>query len=156
MPLPDELVAKLSAPGIDGAVVAVTDGGDRLTARVDEASALAVSLFELRLTTDRLAGASIDRVKRIAEKLTERVTYLLEPIQPIEADDEACVVQMRSTKPDQRSGAATYYEVLVKTGGAISLRRYEKPKGGLRREIAMNLTLEVIGRVAEDFLASVS
>ena len=156
MSLAQKLADKLDAPNIDGTVVSVAENGEQLTARVDTAGTLAVRLLELRLATDKLTGAPIAHVKQVAEKLTRQVTYLLEPIQPIESDAEACVVQMRSTKPEQSSGVATYYEVLVKTGGTISLHRYEKPRGGLRKEIAMNLTKEVVKRLADDFLGAVA
>lgn len=155
MGLADKLLQSLARPGIDGAVVHAADGGDRLVARVDQAGPLAVSCWELRLETDRLAGAPINRVKQVAEQVTRRVTYLLEPIQPIEADAEACVVQLRSTKPDDRGGVRSYYEVLVRTGGSVSLQRYESPRGQLRQAVAMNLTHEIVGRLAEDFLESV-
>ncbi|MEM1305096.1 MAG: hypothetical protein AAGG46_09370, partial [Planctomycetota bacterium] len=118
---------------------------------------LAASVWELSLATERLRGAPIERVRELADDLSGRVNYLLEPISPIESDVEACVVQMRSTEPD-RSGAGTpsYYEVLVKTGGSIALRRYEKPRGAMRKPLAMTLTKEVIRRLATDFLAAVA
>ena len=84
------------------------------------------------------------------------MTYLLEPIQPIESDAEACVVQLRSVKPDDRGGVRSYYEALVKTGGSISLQRFDSQKGALRRSVSMTLTKEIIGRLADDFVASVS
>lgn len=156
MSLPQKLSDKLDTPQIDGTVVSANEDGDKLRVRVDQAGALALSLFEVRLNTDKLTGAPMAHVKQVAEELTGKITYLLEPIQPIETDDEACVVQLRSTRPEQREGALTYYELLVKTGGSISLNRYEKSSGALRREVAMSLTKEVVRRLAEDFLASVA
>lgn len=151
----EQLIQQLSRPGIDGAVIHAADGGDRLIARVDQAGPLAMSCWELRLETARLAGAPMDRVKRVAESVTRRVTYLLEPIHPIETDAEACVVQLRSTKPDDRGGVRSYYEILVRTGGSVSLRRYEAARGQLRQAVAMNLTHEIVARLADDFVASV-
>lgn len=156
MTLTDQINARLSQSGIDGANLEAADGGDRLLVRVDQSGALAITCWELRLTTKRLAGAPIERVRKVAEDITSRVTYLLEPIQPVEADAEACVVQLRSTKPDTRVGSRSYYEVLVKTGGSVSLQRFEAPKGELRRSVSMTLTKEILIRLAEDFLASVS
>lgn len=155
MSLVEQLSQRLDRPGIDGANIVVRDGGDQLLVRVDQAGPLAATVWELRLTTDRLAGASIERVREIAEEITRRVTYLLEPIQPIESDSEACVVQLRSTKPDEQQGVKSYYEALVKTGGTISLQRYESQPGSIRSAIAMTLTKEIICRLADDFLESV-
>jgi len=155
MSLSDQLLKRLEQPGLDGANVEAADEGDRLRVRIDQSGPLALSCWELRLTTQRLAGASIAKVRQVAEAVTERVTYLLEPIQPIEADQEACVVQLRSVKPDDRGGVQSYYEALVKTGGSISLQRYERQPGALRTSVAMTLTKEIIGRLADDFLAAV-
>lgn len=155
MSLVEQLSQRLDRPGIDGANIVVRDVGDQLLVRVDQAGPLAATVWELRLTTDRLAGASIERVREIAEEITCRVTYLLEPIQPIESDSEACVVQLRSTKPDEQQGVKSYYEALVKTGGTISLQRYESQPGSIRSAIAMTLTKEIICRLADDFLESV-
>lgn len=160
MSLADRLNQRLAQPGIDGANVDVADSGDRLLVRVDQSGPLAVTCWELRLTTDRLAGAPIDRVREVAEEITRRVTYLLEPIQPIESDAEACVVQLRSTQPSQtdsegRNGVMSYYEALVKTGGSISLQRFESQRGVLRTSVSMTLTKEIIIRLVADFLASV-
>lgn len=161
MSVVDQLLNRLAQPGIDGANVEATKGGDRLLVRVDQSGTLAVTCWELRLTTDRLRGASIERVKEVAEDVTRRVTYLLEPIHPVEADAEACVVQLRSVKPHSsdpgnRDASRTYYEALVKTGGTISLQRFEAPRGAVRTSVAMTLTKEIVSRLAGDFLASVS
>lgn len=155
MSLVQKLSERLDRPGIDGANVSVRDGGDQLLVRIDQAGPLAATVWELRLTTDQLAGASIERVRAVAEEVTRRVTYLLEPIQPIESDAEACVVQLRSTKPDEQQGVKSYYEALVKTGGTISLQRYDWQAGSIRNSIAMTLTKEIICRLADDFLESV-
>ncbi len=156
MNLVERIHQRLTQPGIDGANIEAADGGDRLLLRVDAAGPLAVSCWELRLSTERLRGEPIERVREVAEEVTRRVTYLLEPIQPVETDAEACVVQLRSVKPDDRAGVRSYYEVLVKTGGFVALQRYETQRGALRRSVAMTLTKEIIARLAEDFLASVS
>ncbi|MEM8864801.1 MAG: hypothetical protein AAGF31_04575 [Planctomycetota bacterium] len=156
MSVVDQLMHRLEQPGIDGANVDAAEGSDRFLVRVDQAGSLAVTCWELRLTTDRLAGVTIERVRAVAEEVTRRVTYLLEPIQPIEADAEACIVQMRSVEPDERGDTRTYYEALAKKGGTISLQRFEAQRGAMRTSVAMTLTKEIIERLAEDFLASVS
>ncbi|MEN1679190.1 MAG: hypothetical protein AAGJ46_06325 [Planctomycetota bacterium] len=155
MSLAARIQNQLAQSGIDGAVLRAAEDGESLLVRVDQAGPLAVSCWELRLETGRLAGASIETVKQVAEEVTRRVTYLLEPIQPIEADSEACVIQLRSTKPDESADSRTYYECLVKTGGSIALQRYEAPRGQLRHAVAMNLTHELVGRLTDDFVASV-
>lgn len=157
MSVVDQLVARLSQTGLDGSNVVVAVGGDQFLLRVDRSGPLAVSCWELKFSTGRLAGAPIERVREVADEVTRRVTYLLEPIQPIESDSEACVVQLRSTEPQaDADGVRTYYEALARTGGSVSLQRYEAPRGALRASVAMTLTREIVGRLAADFLASVS
>jgi hypothetical protein len=93
-------------------------------------------------------------VKQVAERLAKQLTYLLEPIRPIETDAEQCVVQMRSSPPRRDEDRSTYYELQVRKGGALSLCRYEKAPGDVRRPIAMQLTREVFRRLLEDFAAA--
>ena len=139
-----------------GATATVAEGEDRLSLGVSRADGLAVAFTELRLETPRLKGASVERVRAVAEKLTQRVTYLLEPLTPIEIDRELAVVQMRSTAPQHDNESTAYYELLVRTGGALSLRRYRKPRGAMREPIDATVTREVVGRLVSDFAAALS
>ncbi len=153
-PLADGLLRQIDATAAGGTVQSAK-GGDRVELGVARADALAIAFDWLRLETDRLAGASIERVRETAERLTERVTYLLEPLTPIEIDQDLAVVQMRSTTPQQDNESTAYYELLVKTGGSLSLRRYRKPRGAMREPIEATVTREVLGRLVDDFAASV-
>jgi len=153
--LADDLMTQLDAVAA-GDVATVTDGADRLSLGVTRADGLAVAFTELRLESPRLKGADAGRVRSVAEKLTQRVTYLLEPLTPIEIDRELAVVQLRSTTPQQDSESSAYYELLVRTGGALSLRRYRKPRGVMREPIDATVTREVLGRLVRDFISSLS
>jgi len=138
-----------------GDTATVADGADRLSLGVAGADAMAVAFTELRLDTGRLRGADVRRVRAVAESLTGRVTYLLEALTPVEIDHELAVVQMRSTTPQQDQESSAYYELLVKTGGSLSLRRYRKPRGAMREPIDAKVTREVLARLVGDFVASV-
>lgn len=138
-----------------GATATVEADGDRLILGVSQSDALSLAFSELRLETDLLAGAQAERVREVAEKLTRRITYLLEPLTPIEIDHDLAVVQMRSTTPQRDRESSTYYELLVKTGGSLSLRRYRKPTGAIREPIDATLTREVLVRLVDDLLAAV-
>lgn len=150
----DNLIRQIDATPAGGTATAA-DGADRLSLGVARADAMAVAFTELRLTTDRLAGAKAERVRAVADSLTKRLTYLLEPLTPVEIDRDLAVVQLRSTTPQQDAESATYYELLVKTGGSLVLRRYRKPRGALREPIDATVTREVLARLASDFIASV-
>src|SRR6476620_7534819 len=64
-----------------------------------EADLLAVdgigcSFQTLGLSTSKLAGAGLEELKAISQKLTEKLTYLLEPIGLVEADADHCSIQL--------------------------------------------------------------
>ena len=57
--------------------------------------ALALAFSHVSLTNSALAAAPIEQLKKVADSLSKRLTYLLEPISPIEVDADQCVVQLR-------------------------------------------------------------
>jgi len=156
MSIQDQLqtdLAKLTSGGPH--VVTAQENGRTLTCDIIEATPLAHRVDRFMLETDELAGASIDRLQKISEDLSSRVTYLLEPIGPIERDHEQCIVQMRSNPPQQDDDGTRYYELLVQRGGRIELRRYQKQSGQPRELVTALLTSEVLVRLAGDFAAAV-
>lgn len=136
-------------------VIEVQEAHRRLTCEINALDSLACTTSRLALQTTALAEASMDRIKQISESLASRLTYLLEPISPIEADAEKCVVQLRSNPPQKDSDGSTYFELLVERGGQLSLVRYQKSSGEPRRVIPAQLTREVLFRLIDDFTAAV-
>ncbi len=61
------------------------------------------------------------QLERISKSLSERLTYLMEPITPIELDAAECIVQLRSNPPQRDDDGRSYYELIVRRGGEISL-----------------------------------
>ncbi len=114
---------------------------------------LACAFERLALSSAALSGASVDRLKKAAEALSARITYLLEPVQPIEVDPEQCTVQLRSVPPQKDDDKTKYYELLVQRSGEISLTRYEHVAGQGRTMIPAQVTREVLSRLVEDFAA---
>ena len=106
-------------------------------------------------STDKLADASLDELKAISETLTGKLTYLLEPIGVVEADADRCSVQLRSSPPQKGEDGTSYYELMVRRGGDITLSRYSKKSGQLRQIVPAHVTREVLGRLADDFLTAV-
>ncbi|HUE71494.1 MAG TPA: hypothetical protein VMP01_11475 [Pirellulaceae bacterium] len=126
-----------------------------LESQLATVDAIGCALESLAYRTDKLAGATIAQLKKLSGDLTKRLTYLLEPIGALEADAESCTVQMRSSPPQQGEDGSSYYELLVRRGGEISLCRYAKSPGQVRRTIPAQVTREVFTRLAEDFVAAV-
>jgi hypothetical protein len=136
------------------ATLTVNHDGNQLTCVLTALDSLACAFTSLSLRSDRLAGAGIERLKTVAGNLAKRLTYLLEPISPIETDIDHCVVQMRSLPPKQQSDHVDYYELLVARSGELALVRYSRAKGAQRMPIPAQVTREVLVRLAADLAAA--
>ena len=119
-----------------------------------EVDSMAVNLNYLQLSTSHLAAVGTEELKQVGHDLAERLIYLLEPIAPIEIDPEGATIQMRSNPPRQEDDGTHYYELLVRQSG-LSLRRYVKIPGSVRQGVAGQVTKDVMGRLAADFVATV-
>ena len=84
----------------------------------------------------------------------QQLSYLLESISPIEVDDEACIVQMRSSPPQKDDDGTRYYELVV-ARGELSLCRYSRAPGQSPSVVEAHVTREVFERLVEDFAAAV-
>jgi hypothetical protein len=147
----DQELTRLGSGG--AATIAVTATPRTLTCSVLESNALAVSFDQLRLATSELSSANAADLERIAKSLAERVTYLMEPIAPIEIDAQSCVVQLRSNPPQRDDDGRTYYELTVRRGGEIALMRFRKEDGSTRQQVPATVTREVLLRLVADFSA---
>ncbi len=127
----------------------------RLEADLLAVDAIGCSFQTMGYSTDRLAGAALDDLRSISESLIGRLTYLLEPIGLVEVDQDRAAVQLRSNPPQKGEDATSYYELMVRRGGDITLSRYEKRPGLMRHIVPANITREVLQRLAEDFVAAV-
>ena len=130
-----------------------TDSG-HLECELLAVDALGCAMVRLTHKTDRLADASIDRLKSLGKSLAARLCYLLEPISPVEIDEQGAVVQLRSNPPHKEDQGTSYYELLVRRG-QLSLCRYTKASRQPRHQVPAQLTREVLLRLAEDFTTAV-
>jgi hypothetical protein len=129
----------------------LAENNQSLESEIVTLDALALAFSHLTLTSAALAAAPIDQLKKVADALSKRLTYLLEPISPIEVDADQCVVQLRSNPPQRDDNGTQYYELLVRRGGELSLRRYQKQSGGTRQTVPAHVTREVFLRLVGDF-----
>src|ERR1043165_2867730 len=100
--------SKLSAPG--PATVTVVSPPRQLMCETVERDSLAVSFNQLQLKTLELSNAKAADLERIGKALAERLTYLLEPIAPIEIDAHECVLHLRSSPPQRDDDGRSYFE----------------------------------------------
>jgi hypothetical protein len=154
MTLQNQFQQQLTTLGTGGAATLTAEAQPRkLSCDVVERNSLAVSFDVLRLTTSELAAASAADLERIGKALSDRLTYLMEPIAPIEIDAQACVVQLRSNPPQRDDDGRSYYELTVRRGGQIALVRFRKDSGATRHQIQATVTREVLLRLVGDFCA---
>ena len=140
--------------------VTVSDGsGIDLSVDVIAVESLGVSCEELRLDIRSLGKATLTTLKKWADDLCRRVTYLLENLGPLEYDAQENQVMIRSTVPDQSSaGVRKYYEVMLASHGAgvFSLRRYQNDgTGNGRTPVPLQLTQEQLSKLVNDLVSTI-
>jgi chlorite dismutase len=115
--------------------VTADDGPLHLACELARLESVGCELVRLVVDSRSLVDATADKLRSVSQQLAGRISYLLEPVSPIETDPEGCVVQMRSNPPRQQDDGTTYFELLVRRGGSLSLCRYQKTPGGEREPI---------------------
>lgn len=154
MTLQNQFQQQLTKLGSGGAATLTAEAQPRkLSCALVERNALAVSFDTLRLATSELASASTADLERIGKSLSDRLTYLMEPIAPIEIDAQGCILQLRSNPPQRDDDGRSYYELTVRRGGEIALVRFRKETGATRRQVPATVTREVLLRLVGDFCA---
>ena len=131
-------------------------GEIRISCAVRSFEQLACELDGIRFEIPRLTSCPPETLAGLSEQLCDQLSYLLEPITPIEFDAQRSESQNRSNPPacdGQRT--RRYYELLVRPG-EIVLARYEKPGGLPRQSISMMLTREVLLRLLADVVQVVA
>lgn len=132
------------------ATIQVAVGQARIDCEFLAVESIACAFAQLNVTNDSWQSAPLDQLKRIADGLAGRLSYLLEPIRTIEADVDAAAIQMRSLPPRKtEDGTRNYYELQV-SGGKLSLCRYVKEPEQSRRLVPVQVTREVFCRLAAD------
>lgn len=116
---------------------------------------LGCAFRELRIMADELNGAPFDRLKSWADNLCRSITYLLENIGPLELDAEAQSVLVRSTPPWRQPGQTSFYELLLKAPGVLTLRRYTRQAHDPDRQPCdIRVTHEVLVKLVDDLVAA--
>lgn len=134
-----------------GGQLVVADGAGSLHVDLTGIDRLGCEFTDFAYETSALASLNTADLKKLGNRVAAALHYLTEPIQVIEIDGHAGVAQLRSTAPVMVPSGARYYEVLVKRGGSLSIRRYEAAAGQSRQSIPAIVTREVFHRLADDF-----
>lgn len=139
--------------------VSVSDAdGNRVELDVTAVDSLSCSIEELRLTVAALKNMPPDLLEQWAQALSNKITYLLEDIGPVELDPQSGEALIRSTPPQSTANGTAYYEMMLQTAGPNTVRlcRYESIKGQPgRSKVDMTLTHEVVLKLVDDLLDTV-
>ncbi len=135
-------------------------GADGIALEVDltAVDTLSCAIHEIRLQVPALSQDDFDTVKKWAEQLSQQVTYLLEDIRPLEIDEEAGEILIRSTEPETSANGSSFYEVRLQSqsGGNFILRRYEVQSGQPgRQQVAFHFTRQVLSRLVDDLVDTI-
>jgi len=160
MSLRDDLELQLqslhSSQSAMPASVQVSDtSGMILRLELTHVDSMSCAFSELALFIPQLQNAPFPVLEQWARDLTQRVTYLLEKIGPLEFDPTSGQILVRSTPPSSRPSGTQYYEILLTTSGNghFSLRRYKSISGQQGRDPAeVQVTHEVLFQLVEDLL----
>ncbi|MCH8830008.1 MAG: hypothetical protein IID45_10575 [Planctomycetes bacterium] len=119
---------------------------------------LSCSVSELRISVPDFVDAEFDVLRKWAEALCGKVTYLLENIGPLEFSPDSGQVLIRSNPPDQQTSATKFYEVILQShsSGNFSLRRFESVKGRPgRKPVDITSTHELLHKLVNDLVDSI-
>ncbi|HEX3870815.1 MAG TPA: hypothetical protein VHV77_10285 [Pirellulales bacterium] len=144
----------LTCPQVNPIHLDETEQGQRFECDLAALDVIGCAFERFALQSDKLQSAEIDVLRDVADDLSKRLTYLLEPIQAIEVDSQQCTVQMRSVPPSKTDDRTSYYELLVRKGGELILRRWAADYGSGRQVILAQVTREVFLRLVRDFSAA--
>jgi len=137
--------------------VTVEDGTNRLTLDLTALDTVGVAFDTLEfVATDRTDWSS-DALRAWGERLSARVTYLLEPLKVIEIDAGGGEVQIRSQARTARAQQRGFYEVRLYKQGSLRMERFVYNDATRERHrTACQLTREVVERLADDIAASMA
>jgi hypothetical protein len=135
--------------------VTVEDGPNRLTLDLTALDTVGVAFDTLEFVATDRADWSSDALRAWGERLSARVTYLLEPLKVIEIDAAGGEVQIRSQAPTARAQQRGFYEVRLYKQGSLRMERFVYNDATRERQrTACQLTREVVERLADDIAAS--
>ncbi len=136
---------RLAGDSPDPVLSADVEGG-RVRCRVGRIDEIGCEVERIEVESPPTADVA-ERARAIAG----RVTYLLEPLELIETDQEASSALVRSAPPWRNGETREYYELNV-TPQAVNLQRFRKEPGKDRDPVPMQVTRQAVTRLAKDLV----
>jgi hypothetical protein len=135
--------------------VTVEEGPHRLALNLTALDTVGVAFDALDFATTSRPEWSSESLRAWGERLTGRVTYLMEPFKVLEVDAEGGEVNLRSQSPTTRDQQRSYYEIRLWKQGTLRMERCTFDEAARqRRRSSCQLTREVLERLADDIVAS--
>ena len=107
--------------------------------------------------TDPDPALSGSDLRSWGDRLAARLTYLMEPLVVLEVDAVAGSAELRSESPTTRGEVTSFYEVRLGRDRSLRLQRLRFDAATRqRRATACQLTGEVLERLTDDLVASLS
>ncbi|WP_166819976.1 hypothetical protein [Thalassoroseus pseudoceratinae] len=154
----DALNALTTGPGPQSFSLQHAGPDADLTVSLSAIDTLSCSVCSIRADVPSVANLGTSQLKNWADALSQRVTYLLEDIGPVEFDPNSGQALLRSTKPSDDGSTKRYYELVLSTSsnGSFEFARYETIAGQPgRHPVDMQLTREVVDRLLNDFVDTI-
>ncbi|MDQ7064003.1 MAG: hypothetical protein Q9P90_07135 [candidate division KSB1 bacterium] len=90
-------------------------------------------------------------LRQQAEIIAKKVIYLKEKLVLVELDEMNAAAQIRSATPFKQNGTLQYFEVILKDGCRVILKRYEKKSTEKdRHDVSFLLTEDIFPRLMDD------
>jgi len=135
--------------------VAVEESPNRLTLHLTALDTVGLAFTALEFATTSHTDWSSQALKDWGDRLSSRLTYLMEPLKVLEIDAAGGEVQIRSQTLTPRAEQRGYYEVRLFRQGILRMERFVLDEATRqRRPTPCQLTREVLERLADDIAAS--
>jgi hypothetical protein len=136
--------------------VTVEDSPNRLTLNLTALDTVGLAFSTMEFVNTSRTEWSSDALKEWGDRLSKRVTYLMEPLKVLEVHDQGGEVQIRSQSPTPREDQRGYYEMRLFRQGSLRMERFVYDETTRqRRQVPCQLTRETLERLADDIAASV-
>lgn len=135
--------------------IVASEGGLTVRCDVQGAERLSCALRQIECVAE--TGAPLPPAELLSQvnAICGKVTYLLEPLAPIEVDPGHGKVLVRSKAPRQKEGKVSYYELLASGDRHLSLRRYAFDSVDKKRSLVeFYLTKDQLDLLLTDLIAS--
>jgi len=148
-------VADLVQSSAPPRAITAEDGPHRIVVPLGLATPVGIDCQGFDFAVTDRATLPLDDLKAWGQRLSARITYLMEPLSVLEADPVHGEVVLRSQAPSLKNGRRSYYEVHLGQSGALRFDRVVfDDTTRLRRKVSCQFTNEVLERLVDDLVAT--